>query len=514
MAGMRATKKPLEFVREMDIPRFRGVDKVRVADLTPEETTQYADFLKRDQKKRSAKSYQNVKKEGNLAEYKPTSILSSREHEHRKMLGSKHAHIIYDKKKVLSAYGKEKGLTMKMNMGLEEMRNLLRQHHVSDETLRQLEASACTTSPTKRKEPDENGVRRPGPCKKPKEPKPALPDLPLEELNHKQLSAKLLAEFLDDNPHLQPRPDTVKALHEAWPEEGRRYTALVHSVHPDKYKAANARSEAKRRGTRTDYNKKRRKENHEHVLEIERRYQKSDKGKARKYRICSFQGCDNYARAPGTLCKGHGGGVRCQHPGCENTSQDGATQMCRTHGGGYRYECSVCSLFAVSSPGGECWTCRKGTKRWRQFEYMVSQKLQEDDLLQHWSYQDKKIPCSSNTRRGDFTYLLPDRVVILEVDEHCHRYYERDCEVTRVLDLHEQCAGKPLIMLRFNPLQQLLDDMIKQLHLFMSCPVPDILQVEFLGYPEHLQYDMVEEVERMMAERANEEDSDSTSSES
>ena len=500
MAGMRATKKALEFVREMDLPRFRGCDEVRVADFTVEEAAMYDDFLRRDLKKRSQASYEKAKSLGKSF-YTARSSLSSEQHERRKMLGSKNSHLIYAKKKALAAYGRSRGITMLLNTGLQEMRDTLNRHGVEDETIQEIEDQAVVTS--KRKDPDEDGVLRPGPSKKPKpeeeedeEDDDEVADV--SSLNRKQLGKKALRDFLRANPHIQPPPKTAKALRDAWPEDAKRYRTYVQSLQPDKYKAMEERNNAKRKGKRGEYNKQRRENNHERVLEIERKY-RDGKGQYRVSRKCSIQGCDSYARSPGTLCKAHGGGVRCKHPGCDKGTQ-GPTGLCISHGGGYK--CAVCDLFSVQRKEGHCWTCRKGTERWHQFEYMVSEHLKKDNLLCNWSYRDSTMPCSTNRRRGDFTWILPDRVIILEVDEDCHRYYERDCEIKRVLELHEQCRGLPLLMLRFNPIMNLLDTMVNHLHDMRTGFLPEILQVDFLGYPDHLEYDVANEVERMLAERS------------
>ena len=120
--------------------------------------------------------------------------------------------------------------------------------------------------------------------------------------------------------------------------------------------------------------------------------------------------------------------------GCEKSAQ-GPGNLCVAHGGGYK--CTVCKLFAVQQKGFKCWTCRKGTEHVKQYEELVSERMIKNDFLRNCSYRDSTMPCSSNRLRGDFTWILPDRCIILEGDEHCHRHYERDCEITRTLELHE-----------------------------------------------------------------------------
>ncbi len=97
-------------------------------------------------------------------------------------------------------------------------------------------------------------------------------------------------------------------------------------------------------------------------------------------------------------------------------------------------------------------------------------------------------------------YLLQDRLVIVEVDEHAHRFYTRDCECIRVLELHEQGQGRALFLLRFKPIKHLLPDLRTWLLQAFVAPLPaTLLQVDFLGYKT--EYDVVEEVVRIAKDR-------------
>ena len=126
---------------------------------------------------------------------------------------------------------------------------------------------------------------------------------------------------------------------------------------------------------------------------------------------------------------------------------------------------------------------------------MVKDYLDEDPNLQHYTYYDETLPCAPNRRRPDFTYILADRIVILEVDEDAHRYYNKECEVRRITELMEQTEGKPLVLLRFNPLKRLLGDMKSTLLRMFDQALSGLLQVEFIGYKE--EYDVISEMNRL-----------------
>ncbi len=238
---------------------------------------------------------------------------------------------------------------------------------------------------------------------------------------------------------------------------------------------------------------------------------------------CTTEGCTKSARTPTDFCKAHGGGKRCTYEGCTK-SAEGATDFCVRHGGGRRCihanctksavgttdlcvyhgggtRCASCSQFSVARQGFLCWTCRKGTERVKQYEHLVEVYLKSYEDTANYSYLDEALPCAPTRRRGDFVYLLLDRLVIVEVDEQAHRFYSRDCECIRVLELHEQGQGRALFLIRFNPLKHLLPSLRQLLLEAFVAPLPEtLLRVDFLGYKR--EYDVVAEVTRIAAERA------------
>jgi hypothetical protein len=63
-----------------------------------------------------------------------------------------------------------------------------------------------------------------------------------------------------------------------------------------------------------------------------------------------------------------------------------------------------------------------------------------------------KIPqyaCSK--KRPDFTIDCNYFFLILEVDENQHQSYACDCEVSRMIQLHQDFGGTPIIFIRYNP---------------------------------------------------------------
>ena len=62
-------------------------------------------------------------------------------------------------------------------------------------------------------------------------------------------------------------------------------------------------------------------------------------------------------------------------------------------------------------------------------------------------------PVQCGRFRPDFVYEINDeqRVVIVEVDEHAHKHYDRRCELVRQAEVASSFGGRPVILIRFNP---------------------------------------------------------------
>jgi hypothetical protein len=105
----------------------------------------------------------------------------------------------------------------------------------------------------------------------------------------------------------------------------------------------------------------------------------------------------------------------------------------------------------------ECRACADDSNMNKGFEWQVRKFLEDQDDLKHFTYTDTAVPCAaktaSNVRRADFTYVLMDRVVFLEVDENEHRYNSPECERKREQQLADSVpGGKYVVLVRYNPL--------------------------------------------------------------
>ena len=161
---------------------------------------------------------------------------------------------------------------------------------------------------------------------------------------------------------------------------------------------------------------------------------------------CKYEGCSKRARNSSAFCVAHGGDS-CAHPNCTKSKQ-GASIFCIEHSGGTR--CVSCAQFSVRRAGQLCYTCRTGTERMKQLENEVKQLLLSWDI--HWSLHDARMPCSSGgcAKRPDFVFHIGKWILVLECDEHYHRYYEVSCEISRIGILKDNLK-LPLVVIRLNP---------------------------------------------------------------
>jgi hypothetical protein len=64
-------------------------------------------------------------------------------------------------------------------------------------------------------------------------------------------------------------------------------------------------------------------------------------------KVCEWPGCSKFPQGPTRFCISHGGGHRCQYPGCMKGARD--KKWCTAHGGGKRCEIEGCSKAAVGA---------------------------------------------------------------------------------------------------------------------------------------------------------------------
>jgi len=64
---------------------------------------------------------------------------------------------------------------------------------------------------------------------------------------------------------------------------------------------------------------------------------------------------------------------------------------------------------------------------------------------------DRRIGGGCSEKRPDFFIELLTHVIIIEVDENAHMTYDQSCENKRMMELSEDIAHRPMVLIRFNP---------------------------------------------------------------
>jgi len=64
---------------------------------------------------------------------------------------------------------------------------------------------------------------------------------------------------------------------------------------------------------------------------------------------------------------------------------------------------------------------------------------------------DRRIDGGCSRKKPDFFIKLLTHVIIIEVDENGHLSYDQICENKRIMQLSEDIAHRPMVLIRFNP---------------------------------------------------------------
>ena len=200
---------------------------------------------------------------------------------------------------------------------------------------------------------------------------------------------------------------------------------------------------------------------------------------------CTFLDCPKSARGATDFCSAHGGGKRCTFLNCPKSAQ-GATDFCSVHGGGKRCTFLDCPKSAIGATdfcsvhggGKRCSNCinwidsQGANKKFNGFcarcycrlfpndpRVRRNNKTKEGAVLCHIRQcfpdliipNDRRIDGGCSKKKPDFFIELLTHVIIIEVDENAHMTYDQSCENKRIMQLSEDIAHRPMVLIRFNP---------------------------------------------------------------
>jgi hypothetical protein len=92
----------------------------------------------------------------------------------------------------------------------------------------------------------------------------------------------------------------------------------------------------------------------------------------------------------------------------------------------------------------------KVCRNFKTKETAVCQHLSQCFPQHSWTF-DKIIEGGCSRRRPDMMTDLTTHVLIIEVDEDCHRDYDVSCENRRIMELSQDVGHRPIVFIRFNP---------------------------------------------------------------
>jgi hypothetical protein len=115
-------------------------------------------------------------------------------------------------------------------------------------------------------------------------------------------------------------------------------------------------------------------------------------------------------------------------------------------------ECTSCHLTMVLDKDNKCEYCNP--------EAFQTSRLAKQNALMDYLDARKLKGSSTDTiidnglcgkERPDRIYELPDKILILECDEHQHRDRQCSCEQTRMVNIGQSFGGIPVYFIRWNP---------------------------------------------------------------
>jgi len=141
---------------------------------------------------------------------------------------------------------------------------------------------------------------------------------------------------------------------------------------------------------------------------------------------------------------------------CEHQKHKSCCKIC---GGSALCESSWCSTRAIKKYEGYCLSCfvnnpenagKTVVRNYKTKERHVVTYIQQNFPEYDWIH-DKKINGGCSKRRPDLMLDLLTHVIVVEVDENQHKYYDSICNNMRTMQLSQDNAHRPSVFIRFNP---------------------------------------------------------------
>ena len=150
-------------------------------------------------------------------------------------------------------------------------------------------------------------------------------------------------------------------------------------------------------------------------------------------------------------CKECGGSSICPHQKIK--------LYCKICDGKYLCKSSWCETTRNKKYEGYCLPCFVNNPENQNKPLMRNYKTKEKEVLTQitesfteftW-ISDKKIQDGCSKRRPDLLLDMGTHIIIVEIDENKHIYYDCTCENKRLMEISQDLNHRPIIFIRFNP---------------------------------------------------------------
>jgi hypothetical protein len=151
------------------------------------------------------------------------------------------------------------------------------------------------------------------------------------------------------------------------------------------------------------------------------------------------------------ICKECNGSSICEHEKLKSLCKEcGGSELCRT---------PLCEVRKNKKYDGFCFRCFIYNNP--NVEISRNYKTKERSVIDYifsifpidkytWVH-DKKVVDGCSSKRPDLLLDLGYMIIIIEIDENQHQFYDSSCESNRIMTISKDLQYRPIIMIRFNP---------------------------------------------------------------
>jgi len=150
-------------------------------------------------------------------------------------------------------------------------------------------------------------------------------------------------------------------------------------------------------------------------------------------------------------CRECGGSAFCEHgKRKERCKECGGNELCKNEWcetkGNIKYE-GYCMPCFVNNPENKD---KPAMRNYKTKEKDVVDRITQTFTSFTW-VADKKVQDGCSRRRPDLLLDMGSHIIIVEVDENKHRYYDCSCQHKRLMELSQDLQHRPIVFIRFNP---------------------------------------------------------------